>query len=350
MRVFQPADFILPIRTVVGFWISSPLLPFLTLCCLAVLPNAHAQSRDEIETIERLYAAAAYEETLSLIDQLEPVLSADTRSIAEIRILCMLALGQSERAQIAIEKLIEQNPRYQPDPVRFSPARREQFETLRRRVLPRIIERKYAEAKTSFVAKHYGDAVREFELLLDLLNELENESRLAEVRTLASGFLEVAKHAVGTAQAPVGTSGSASTDERIANMEREKRRDFSAPKNDESSRRLQNTASRPAGHATIYDPSATDVVPPAALTPILPPASVAPSGVTQKSGLFEIIVDESGRVESVSVRRSIHAEFDAGVQNESRNWRFRPAMRDGRPVKFRKLIEVYSVPLASIRQ
>ena len=72
--------------------------------------------------------------------------------------------------------------------------------------------------------------------------------------------------------------------------------------------------------------------------------------VTPNPGLFEILVDESGLVQSASVRRSVSAQYDALVLSESATWRFRPATRKGQPVPFRKLVEIYAVPLASLQR
>jgi len=90
----------------------------------------------------------------------------------------------------------------------------------------------------------------------------------------------------------------------------------------------------------VYDEFSTNVVPPVPLEPILPPASPEPLAAAPAVGLFEIVINERGRVESAVVRRSISPQYDALVLSASRKWRYRPATRDGKPVKFRKVIEI----------
>jgi Gram-negative bacterial TonB protein C-terminal len=95
----------------------------------------------------------------------------------------------------------------------------------------------------------------------------------------------------------------------------------------------------------VYDESSTNVVAPVPLEPILPPVSPEQVVAAPAVGLFEIVIDERGRVESAVVRRSISPQYDALVLKDSRKWRYRPATRDGKPVKFRKVIEIDTASL-----
>jgi TonB family protein len=341
---------VIPGEDVGGFQNSRLVSAILSLCCCASL-TLYARAQGELLTVEKLYAAASYEEALALLDEVELVGGVDTLESAEYRILCLLALEQFERAQIAMEKLVAKYPRYRPDPSRFSPHRREQFEAVRRLVLPRIIQTKYAEARASFDAKDYEDAIGKFEVLLTLMNDdAKNEPQLADLRTFASDFLALARLTAAadmTGARPVGTSGPATKHGSVSRRSAELAAASTATTG-QPPVTLQETASWGAGHASLYDASSSDVVPPVPLKPILPPVSRDVSIVTPSPGLFEILVDERGRVESAFVRRSINSEYDARVLQESRNWRFKPATRHGEPVKFRKLIEIYAVPLASL--
>jgi TonB family protein len=259
------------------------------------------RAQEDISTVEQLYAAAFFREALAVLDRSALTSGTDTLEAAEYKILCLFALEEVERAHVEIEKLLLKFPKHQPSPVRFSPQRRQQFEEARRRVLPRILRTRYAEARASFEAKRYEEAVQRFTWIRDVLQHIEHDPPLTDVRTLASGFLDLSRAAASEA-------------------------------------------------GTIYDESSAEVVPPVALTPILPPISADVSVAIHNQGLFEIVVDESGGVESFSVRRSVRADYDALVLEGSRNWRFKPATRKGQPVKFRKTIEMYAVPLASSRR
>jgi hypothetical protein len=103
----------------------------------------------------------------------------------------------------------------------------------------------------------------------------------------------------------------------------------------------------PAGSTSegpIYSASDGDVTPPVATYPRLP--AEPPTGVRAEAlATLELLVTESGEVESVRLRgRPSHlAEALMATMNLSaaKTWRFVPALRDGRPVKYRKLVHVW---------
>jgi TonB family protein len=65
---------------------------------------------------------------------------------------------------------------------------------------------------------------------------------------------------------------------------------------------------------------------------------------TTHRGHVEIVVDETGAVESVAVADSVHANYDASLLEAARKWRYRPATRNGQPVRYRLLTEVVLRP------
>jgi hypothetical protein len=94
----------------------------------------------------------------------------------------------------------------------------------------------------------------------------------------------------------------------------------------------------------IYSASDGDVTPPLATYPRLP--AEPPSSVrTEALSTLELLVSETGEVESVKLRgRPSHlGEALLATMNLSaaKTWRFVPAVRDGRPVKYRKLVQVW---------
>ena len=63
-------------------------------------------------------------------------------------------------------------------------------------------------------------------------------------------------------------------------------------------------------------------------------------GQARERGLLEIVIDEQGRVTGITLRKSMHPMYDAQLMAAARDWRYRPAVVAGVPVKFRKLIEI----------
>jgi TonB family protein len=90
----------------------------------------------------------------------------------------------------------------------------------------------------------------------------------------------------------------------------------------------------------VYDGRTADVTPPAVITQSLPrwPPSLGPA--PQRDGLLQVVIGEGGLVESAEMAKPIHAVYDQQVLAATRTWTFMPARRDGRPVKFRKIIRI----------
>ena len=75
---------------------------------------------------------------------------------------------------------------------------------------------------------------------------------------------------------------------------------------------------------------------------ILPPFPRKPMFVAQ--GVVEVVIGENGDVESAVIRQSIDPTYDRIAVEASHSWRYKPATRDGVPVKFRKLVQVKIQP------
>jgi TonB family protein len=58
------------------------------------------------------------------------------------------------------------------------------------------------------------------------------------------------------------------------------------------------------------------------------------------TGVFDLIIDETGSVQQATVRTSIHPAYDTLVLAASRSWKYMPATRNGVPVRYRKSIQI----------
>jgi hypothetical protein len=91
----------------------------------------------------------------------------------------------------------------------------------------------------------------------------------------------------------------------------------------------------PAG--PIYSGDDSEVIPPVALHPKMP--AVLPPGVRQDSlGVMTLVISETGEVESVKLNMPVRRMIDIMTLSAAKTWRFAPALKDGKPVRYRKLI------------
>jgi tetratricopeptide (TPR) repeat protein len=164
-----------------------------TTITLTVAPAALAQS-NSIGAARELYAAAAYDDALTVLNDLRGSDRRDENGRIEYyRALCLLAVGRATEAEAAIEAAVTAEPFAQPADTETSPHVRLAFREVRRRVLPAIIERKYADAKTAFGRKD-STAAQRFTEVVALIDDpdiqsLRDQPALSQVRALAADYL-----------------------------------------------------------------------------------------------------------------------------------------------------------------
>jgi TonB family protein len=56
------------------------------------------------------------------------------------------------------------------------------------------------------------------------------------------------------------------------------------------------------------------------------------------SGVLAVVIDEAGRVANATIRKSFNADYDAVIVRSAQRWKYRPAMKDGVPVRYVKTI------------
>src|SRR5215211_1080343 len=113
--------------------------------------------QDAVNTARDLYASAAYEDALSVLNRVPEATRPpeEARAIAQYRAFCLLALGRTTEAERAIEAVISREPTYRPTANDVSPRVRAAFAEVRRRMLPTIIQQTYARAKEAFDKKDF---------------------------------------------------------------------------------------------------------------------------------------------------------------------------------------------------
>jgi protein TonB len=92
------------------------------------------------------------------------------------------------------------------------------------------------------------------------------------------------------------------------------------------------------GH--IFSAEEPDVVPPVVQKQEVPSVPTSIRTQIREKGLLEVIIDEQGRVIGLDLRLRLHPIFDSQLLSAAKDWRYRPAMLNGRPVRYRKLVQI----------
>jgi tetratricopeptide (TPR) repeat protein len=293
------------------------------IVALVFAAPAHAQS-DSLEPVRQLYASASYEEALSRLSALEQAEAAPPEHLEQYRALCLLGLGRADEAKRSLERLIVSKPSYTIPDADVSPRLVTMFRDIRKRVLPGAAKELYTLAKASFDSKQYGLATTRFAELMAILGDAEltaSAPELGDLKVLAQGFQQLAE---GQAAAEAKDRADALARARTVAAETP----AAAPP-------------RPAA-PVIYVDTDLGVTPPADIERRMPawnpPTQLA--GSAQFRGVLEIVVNERGLVDSAIIRDSVAPFYDNVLLEAAMHWKFRPATRNGQPVKFRKFIEI----------
>jgi len=263
-----------------------------------------------------LYASARYDEALAMLNgfrQQESGNLANLRSIEQYRSLCLLALGRGAEAEAAIAVVVASDPMYQPTETEASPRFRTAFSEVRQRQLPDIARTRYAAAKASFDRKDYSAAEQQFRELLRLIDDPDMGGRLADLRLLVSGFLDLS--AAAAAPPP-------------------------EPKPEPRRQEVPPPAPVVPDLTKIYTSDDEGVTPATPIRQEVPRVPAQVANQTRDRGILDVTIDEQGRVIAAAIRVGLHPIFDGQILLAAKEWRYQPATLNGRPVKFRKIIQI----------
>jgi hypothetical protein len=343
----------------------------LWLAGLIVLAATRAVAADDsLATARDLYAAAAYEDALAVLNRLgTPGVPGDGPAIGQYRAFCLLALGRVSEAEQAIETLIAAEPSFHPSDADASPRIRSAFSDVRRRMLPAIVQQQYAQAKAAYDKKEFGVAAEGFRQVIGALNDPDlrsaaNQPPLSDLRTLAAGFGELSASAAappplpsapvavseppqvaGPARPAVQPSPAVQTARPVVQPSAavQTARPVVQPSAAvQTARPVVQPSPRTPPAQRIYAAEDGNVVPPAVVRQSLPPFPTAARARAQ--GTLAVVVDESGAVESASMLGALNAVYDPVILDAARQWRYKPATLDGVPVKYRRIVQINLVP------
>ncbi len=286
------------------------------LLLLGVASAARAQSApDAVGAVKALYASAAYEDALAAIDRLRTTSAPpETRNLDQYRAFCLLALGREAEATSAMEELVKADPFFLPAEGEASPRVRAMFSTVRKRLLPAMLQEKYAMAKATFDRKEFAAAEEQFGRVQKLADDPDMDQKapgVADLRTLTAGFIDLAHASVPPPPPPVVQPDPVPAKPAV-------------PKK------------------TIFDASDKQVTPPVVVRQDLPAMPNRPglANMPVRAGVLEVVIDEAGRVAQAVMRQSVNPVYDPLVLAAVAQWKYQPATADGAPVQYRKMIRI----------
>ena len=258
-----------------------------------------------------LYVSASYDDALAMLGTLSNGSKSveERQSIDLYRTLCLFALGKTTEADRVIEAMLLRDPLYRAADEELSPRVENAFQAARRRILPSVIQQKYADAKSAFDKQQWAAASTGFAEVLKSISDPDIAASagappLSDIKTLASGFRDLAVKSVPAPAPPPKVE---------------------PPK-----------PVRPV--KAIYSADDRDVVAPVAVVQRVPKY---PANVTKPlQGVVQFVIDENGVVQTPTMPVSIDMSYDGMVIAAAKKWQYAPAMLDGKPVKYLKRLSI----------
>jgi TonB family protein len=286
-----------------------------------------AAQDDPLRTARDLYASAAYVEALAELARVEsaastptttPMITSTTRRDTDAyRTFCLFALGRATEAQTAAESLVRRDPTLSIDQFPdASPRIAAMFASVRRRVLPQLVKDEYRAAR-ALAAEKSPEAESRLWHVRQLLDAAEQigaaDETLADVRLVVDGFLELARAAEPRNTAAGATAAAAAPEPP------------------------------PPPAATVSSSTDIGVVAPTAVfqpQPNIPPVLLNLVRQLRRSSRIDVLINERGTVDEVTVTQPVSPAYDKLIVAAARTWRYKPALKDGVPIKFVKTVVI----------
>jgi len=278
-----------------------------------------------------LYTSAAYDEALAVLREYRAT-PAETVEAEQYRAFCLIALGKIDDAAQVIEQIITANPSFRPPDAQASPRVRDAFRTVRRRMLPAIVRQAYTDAREAFTRSDLDVAAKAFDRVVTLLNDpdVADNADLADLRLLSKGFGELIAKTTATA-APAAAAPPSPREPQGA-----------APPPPAAP---SSSGSWNPDH--VYGADDSDVTPPIVISQVVPTWRPMGQPVKTHEVTAVILIDKMGSVASVRLQGTSHnSSYDSLLREAASHWKYQPAMRAGRPVRFQKVVAIRLEPSA----
>lgn len=295
--------------------------PVIALLAVAFLlaTSTPSSAQESLASARELYASADYRSALTMLNALLAASPSpqERQSIELYRTLCLVAIGNTDEANKAIEAMVARDPLYRPNMEEVPPRLRIVFSDARKRLLPSLIQERYLIAKAAFDRGEMKLAADGFTQVLMALADPDiapaaQQPPLSDLRVLASGFNDLTVRALAPPPVPVVPITVQAPPPPVAAAPRE---------------------------PIIYTSDEQNVMPPETVRQDIPPY---PGRVLfDRAGVIEVIIDTDGTVESATMLESMEPLYNRILLAAAKNWVYRPARLDGNtPVKYRKRIQV----------
>jgi TonB family protein len=289
--------------------------PLHVLCAVAVLLSAAAtaSAQEPLTKAKALYDAANYEEALTVLASVhEP-------EAQQYRALCMLALGRTQDAGGEVDSLIASAPTFEPSSEDVPPRFVSLVSEAKKRLLPAIARKTFTEAREQFKNGDRVEALKKFDIVVTLASTagFKDTSDAEDLRTLASGFIELARASVPPRpepKTPVPTT--------------------------EPSKVAEVTAAAAPSPSAAEPPASTEVIQPVAVRQTIPAIPSGISGMGGPTASVRVEIGADGHVVNASMQQSSHPLYDRLVLQAAREWLYTPATLNGRPVPSEKVVTI----------
>ncbi len=257
-------------------------------------------------------------------------------SLAEAQAL--LDAGRPVDAERVLEKAVARRPLAVPDMEGRLSAVTVLYLRVRARVLPVMAEAMYGSAKASYDDGRLELASAQFDHLRRLVDSAGMRIEgLADLGMLADGFTRLIRRQLEPPAPSIPVEHVTVTAEEDPEPVSAVQPQPIAPVTMQAPEPKKFASWRPQ----IYGPDDSQVTPPAVIDQTLP-AWVAPAGFSRRTfqGLLAVVVGEDGLVASAEMVAPTFPAYDALLLSTAKRWRYEPAGRDGRAVRFRKVIAI----------
>ncbi len=306
-------------------------------------------AEDPLSAAKDLYVSAAYEDALSALSTMERDPSAPdvVRQVDQYRMFCLYALGRTSEAESIAESMIRKEPLVRLDTADASPRIEAMFSDVRKRLLPSLTRERFRTARSALDKKSFSDAeppLTEARLMIVEAEKLGvKDDGLGDLGVLVDGFLQLIRSTAeqqGSARpAPSGAASSVAPRSLASPPPPENGARPPSPSAPEHS--LSTSLATPAGGSRVYSLDDEDVSPPIAIDqrmPAMPMEMTLMVKALHVTGVLDILIDETGSVVDATIRRSVNVGFDNAILRSARRWKYRPAMKNGVPVRYVKTL------------